>query len=45
MKFIKLGYSVITYLFFLAVFNYLVLFLGAGFFSRMDSRSIDGQDR
>ncbi|TDG13437.1 isoprenylcysteine carboxylmethyltransferase family protein [Seongchinamella unica] len=31
MKFIKLGYSVITYLFFLAVFNYLVLFLGAGF--------------
>ncbi|MCC2616163.1 isoprenylcysteine carboxylmethyltransferase family protein [Aestuariibacter halophilus] len=31
MKFFKLGYSVATYLFFLATFTYLVLFLGAGF--------------
>lgn len=31
MKLIKLSYSVIAYLLFIAVFNYLVLFLGAGF--------------
>ncbi|MBW4933167.1 hypothetical protein [Marinobacter sp. F4206] len=31
MKLIKLNYSVFAYLVFLAVFNYLVLFLGAGF--------------
>lgn len=33
MKLIKLGYSLMTYLFFLCVFNYLVLFLGGSFLS------------
>lgn len=31
MKLLKLGYSIVTYLFFLTVFSYLVLFLGGGF--------------
>ena len=31
MKFLRLVYSVATYIFFLGVFNYLVLFLGGGF--------------